>query len=85
MRGSLDLRHTGRMSESTPPPVAPDEDETDDPQANYGVAIAFFFVGIALLIGEGTRWSGLPFLILALVFFLTASRQAQQQTPDDEA
>lgn len=73
------------MSESTPPPPAPDEDETDGPQANYGVAIAFFCVGIALFIGEGTRWSGLPFLILALVFFLTASRQAQQQTPDDEA
>ena len=79
------------MSESTPPPTTPDvddDDDTDDPQADYGLAIAFLFPGIALCIVESSRFAGLPFLILALVFFITASqkrqKQSSQQSPEND-
>lgn len=34
-----------------------------------GVAIVFFVAGIGLIIPEGTRISGIPFLILGFTFF----------------
>jgi len=52
-----------------PTPVEPDSENY------FGAGIAFFVIGISLLVSEPTRAAGLPFFVLGLVFIAQGQKK----------
>lgn len=52
----------------------------NDNESFFPVGIVFFTIGIALGVGESTRLSGIPFLVLGITFFAISAAAKRKKT-----
>lgn len=63
-----------RNTPSSNKPEAKPSPESDR-QSYYAIALVFSMVGIAMIIAESTRTTGIPFLVLGITFFAIAQNE----------